>query len=327
MTNTSFNPYAVFPNFYQNPTIQKIAQEPRWTVSTQNDAVINQRTIRKKMPIDFRALMRSGTIYGAKDTTDEYLVTLPTLVSALPNTTNHAYYLDVIRDQIMVLDIEKTCPDHIVEAMLAMPNILYAEESMSGQGIHLIMPIPSNYREFPLATQKRVLQHPHGYYEILMEHWITFTRRPVDPQKFRPSPISTRTWELTWEELASEVTDLPPNTIFDPADEKPEIPHEDDIISLMLRDPYSKTLDDFHQDHSRYEFGLMGYLEHRLSMILKTSAIRDLKEWTDDDRIWLIYRATTESLDHRDKHDEQRNGMPLLLNSAVNIVNRRSTSI
>lgn len=321
---TTFNPFEAFPNFYQNTTIQQLAHRQRWTVSTQNEAEINQRTVRKKMPIDFRALMTSGTIKGAKDTTEEYLVPLSTITSVLPTASNHAYYLDALRDQVMVLDIEKTCPSIITESMLAMPGILYAEESMSGQGIHLMMPMPTNFSQFPLAAKKRVLRHPYGYYEILMEHWITFTRRPVDPIKFPASTTSTRTWELTWEELATEVKETHASETFDPSTEKPEIPHEADIIALMLRSPYPKDLADFDQDHSRYEFGLLGYLEHRLSMILKTSMIKGLKDWTDDDRVWLIYLAATEVLDHRDKHDEQRNGMPLLMNSALNIVTRRS---
>ena len=38
---------------------------------------------------------------------------------------------------------------------------------------------------------------------------------------------------------------------------------------------------------------------------------------------WLLYEAATQVLPPREKHDEYRNGLPLLLNTAVSLVGRR----
>ncbi|MFP3802932.1 hypothetical protein, partial [Paraburkholderia sp. SIMBA_027] len=50
---------------------------------------------------------------------------------------------------------------------------------MSGRGYHLVIPVPTNLHDFPVAVGKRVLREEHGWYELLFEHWVTFTRRPV----------------------------------------------------------------------------------------------------------------------------------------------------
>ena len=45
----------------------------------------------------------------------------------------------------------------------------------------------------------------------------------------------------------------------------------------------------------------------------------------DTDATWLLYDALTHYLDHRSKHDETREGMPLLLNLASRVVLTRET--
>ena len=46
----------------------------------------------------------------------------------------------------------------------------------------------------------------------------------------------------------------------------------------------------------------------------------------DTDATWLLYDALAHYLDHRSKHDETREGMPLLLNLASRVVLTREAS-
>src|SRR5690606_30995836 len=67
----------------------------------------------------------------------------------------------------------------IAEQLLALPETIYSETSMSGHGYHLVTPLPENFRDHKEAVGRKVLRHEKGWYEILLEHWATFTRRPI----------------------------------------------------------------------------------------------------------------------------------------------------
>lgn len=321
--------------FYSNPVIQAISGVPRWTVSDSD-----------KVPINMRELMRTGRIWGAHETTEECLVDLPELTEFLPNAANHAYYLRAQTDGFLVLDIEKTCPPEIAAELLRLPS-LYSELSMSGKGHHLIMPLPTNFWDFPIATAKKKLQEKHGWYEILLDHWVTFTRKvePTAPPAYdlvlaetlsaenlavNTSPASTITPETDlspWEALYASLAELAvetPSVEFNIDGSRPDVPRIDQIIDLMTRRDLEKTLEDFHGDHSRFEFSALGILYNRLAPILV--AVRSAEPdavYDEPVKAWLIYEAATRVLPYRDKHDEARNGLPLLLNAATDLVARR----
>lgn len=305
------DPRSAFPEFYANPIIQAIADVPRWTVSD------NQ-----KMPINMRELMKTGRVWGAHEITDQCLVTLGDLTSFLPAAANNAFYLRAQSDGFVVLDIEKTCPPEVAAKLLEIPN-LYAERSMSGKGYHLILPLPTNFWEYPIATGKRVLKEEHGWYEILLDHWVTFTRNVI-PESALPDPDHlTDAWEALYETLAKDAVEVTTSE-FDVTVDRPDVPRLDQIIQMMTRRGLEKSLDDFGGDYSRFEFSSMGSLYNRLSPILV--AVRDAEPEADYDAAvmaWLVYEAAQQLLPHREKHDEYRNGMPLLLNAAVELVARR----
>jgi hypothetical protein len=308
---THTDPHSVFPEFYTNPIISAIADIPRWTVSDN-----------EKVPINMRELMTTGRLWGAHEISDECLVTLDDMTSFLPDAANNAFYLRAQTDGFLVLDIEKTCPPEVAAEMLKIPN-LYDELSMSGKGYHLILPLPANFWDYPIATGKRVLKEEHGWYEILLDHWVTFTRVPVPADKMPRQDFEPGIWEALYAKLAKGAVEAP-TAEFDLSAERPNIPRVEQILDLMTRRPLEKSLDDFNGDYSRFEFSSLGVLYNRMRPILP--AIIEVEPdavFDESAKSWLIYEAATRVLPHREKHDEIRNGLPLLLNAAMALVARR----
>lgn len=310
------DPDALFPEFYTNESVQLLADRPRWTVSDKD-----------KTPINLRELMNSGRLWGAHEISETCLVTLDELKGFLPNATNNAFYLQAQTDGLVVLDIEKTCPPDIAAELLGISETLYSELSMSGKGYHLLLPLPPNFWDYPVATGKKVLREEHGWYEILLAHWVTFTRTPVPAERYAGPDQDELPRPADWAELYAGLAEkaVEAATVeLDISVEKPEIPREAQILELMTRQPHKRELSKFHGDHSRWEFSILGVLYNRLAAILV--AVKDVVDhpYDEGDQAWLLYLAAEKVIPPRDKHEEYRNGMPLLLNAAVSLVGRRS---
>src|SRR6218665_1694537 len=319
----------LYPNFYRNPVIRTLASAPRWTVSGQLDDRKNPgsgepRTCQtRKAPIDIRELQR---LRGTFEKTANCLMTLDELVAFLPNAANHAYALNTHIDRVMILDIEKSCPPELAKELLALPA-LYSELSMSGRGYHLAMPLPSVFAKFPVAANKIALREEHGWYEVLLDHWITFTRTPIPLDHYaapsaQPAP---RSWDEIYTSLASKATQNATDqaTKDSVSVDKPEIPGELEALHVMTSKPLPKLLEDFHGDHSRFEFSALSTLYHRLSPALPYLSNTYNVEYSTSMKAWLLYEAATHVLEHRAKHDQFRRGMPLLLNAATDLLARR----
>ena len=309
---TTPDPRSTYAEFYDNPIIQAIADIPRWTVSDN-----------KKVPMNMREIIKSGgkRLWGAHEISEQCLVTLDDMARAMPGAANNAFYLRSQTDGLVVLDIEKTCPPEIRDELLKIPG-LYTEYSLSGKGYHVVLPLPANFWEYPIATGKKVLRHEEGWYELLLDHWVTFTRNPV-PLENLPAPDFDDPWTKLYASLAEKAVETPTST-FDFSDERPEIPRREQILNLMTRRPLEKSLDDFNGDLSRFEFSTLGVLYNRLGPILVAVADAEPDAVFDETvKAWLIYEAAMTVIPHRDKHDEIRNGVPLLLNAAVALVARR----
>jgi len=320
-----YDPDALFPDFYTNTAVQLLAGHPRWSVSGR---LGDDPTKDAKAPIDMRALMNHGRIRGAWEISDNCLVSLEELKTFLPNAANNAFYLQAQTDGLLVLDIEKTCPPEIAAPLLGMTETMYSELSMSGKGYHLVMPLPSNFWDYPIAVGKKVLREEHGYYEILLDHWCTFTRNPIPDERY-VTPEGELPEAPTWAEFYAGLAELAvesPTSELDITAEKPVIPREDQILDLMTRQKPKRDLASFHGDYSRWEFSILGALYNRLATILV--AVRSVVDhpYDENDQAWLIYLAGQQLIPARDKHEEYRNGMPLLLNAAVSLVGRRAAA-
>ncbi|WP_240371979.1 hypothetical protein [Brevibacterium zhoupengii] len=328
--NDTIDPQAVFPDFYTNTAIKTLSGASRWTVSGR----LGEES-KGKAPIDMRHLLDTGgRVRGAWSRDEQCLVTLDDLTEQLPNAANVAYYLQATTDGLIVIDIEPSCPAVISAQLLALPETIYSEVSMSGRGYHLIVPLPENFHDHNAAAGKKVLREEHGYYEILLEHWCTFTRRPISHEDWNcvhtanePEPEHASTAAL-YASLAktAKATGTTSTTVHTSV-ETPEITGGEEIVSRTLdgADPRFKTLDDFAGDASRWEFSVLGTLYNEMRRHLVVVGYLRRTSFSDGDVAWLLFEAVQQVLPPRSKHRERRNGRPFLLDRSAAMVaeNRR----
>lgn len=299
----------MFEAFYGNPIIQRLGQNKRWTVSDKD-----------KVPIDMTDLLMSNgqVIHGALNRKEGHCpyVNLQTLTQYLPNAKNNAYWIDAATDGILVLDIEPKCPKAIADRLLQLPAV-YGEYSMSGKGYHLILPLPNTYED--AYRCKNAVKEKHGYYEFLCNHYVTFTRN-VLPYNLVPNmgTLSYDEYVDIWNEVAENVTIETKNTTVAVMNEEVSTEWTNYVQTILgsSDQDYAKTPSDFEDDMSRYEYGCTAHYFYALSRVLRR--IKVLYE--KDEMIWEVYRATSEFLPYRSKHDTARNNMPWLLYLSALIV-------
>lgn len=336
---TSFDPRIAFPDFYSNQAVQVIAGVCRWTISG-NLGSDDDPNGGRKAPVDVRHILEgcnsgcrhTGQLRGAFALDQTCLLTLDELTRHIPTAANAAYYLQAQTDGLMIIDIEPDCPPHIATDLLRLPGILYSELSMSGRGFHLLVHVPENFYDFSVASSKRVLREEHGWYELLLDHWATFTRNPVPlsirqhVNKAQSQPAFASVDEL-YADLAGKAKD---NTLSSSAAistdiDAPSIPHADQIVDYAVQNARGKLRlpEDFDNDMSRWEFSVLGslyaWMQHRLASLALNG-----RSYSSSDVTWLLYRAAIElPIPHRPKHDEMRNGRPYLLDRAAALVAER----
>jgi hypothetical protein len=336
---TPADPHAWFPQFYGNPAIRTLASACRWTISGQIGEEIPDgpgKPPTRKAPIDVRHLLagcnssckHAGPLRGAFAPDETCLLTLDELTAAIPNAANTAFYLQAQADGVLVLDIEADCPPAVATDLLRLPGTLYSELSMSGRGFHLVMPLPKNFHDFPVAVGKRVLREAHGWYELLLDHWSTFTRQPVpdhivahvDAAITAPAFASIEDLYAQLAVNARESADASASAVGTTED-MPDIPYSQAIVEQtqasarhQLRDP-----GDFNHDLSRWEFSVLASLYGWMRTQLRAYNALGV-EYSTGDITWLLYKAALDVIPVRPKHSERRNGRPFLLDRAAALV-------
>lgn len=307
----------MFPDFYENKAILSIAGENRWTISDAN-----------KRPVDMFEVRVNHRVMGCRPDIPCSTTTLDDTIKVIPYPKNHAFLLDCLTDNIVVLDIEPSCRTSLIRKFMSLPY-LYGEKSLSGRGIHLILPVPKCFDEFPIAKNKLKLQHKTGQYEILQNHWVTFTRstlaNPTNPNG------NDSLWENLYASLAKEVKESTP-TVADYevlGENLDEIPDSKEILDILSNgNPYKKTPDNFLRedgtaDMSRYETGWLNHKYRTMQTLLKASFIKkNQHDYTLSEQTLLLAELARRNLEHRDKHDEVRTGMPYLLYTSQWVIMR-----
>ena len=313
--------------FRANDVIDALRPLPRWTVSGR---LGDDPQATAKAPIDMCELLDTGHVRGARTHDETCLVTLDELADRLPNAANAAFYLTSAIDGCLVVDIEPGCPPEVSANLLAMPGILYAEVSMSGRGYHLVMPRPDNLSEHPTAARKAVLRETHGWYELLCTHWVTFTRRPIPEgnlDRARAVDLDAAPFSSI-EDVFADLADHTPAdrngaaTDISTRDRRPVIRGDAEIIRRTVEDatPRLKTLGDFDNDTSRWEFSVLGTLHHAMRRPLIRVGFMERQSYDGEAQAWLLYEAALQVLPHREKHDTKRHGRPYLLYEAAAMV-------
>lgn len=291
-------------DFISNSTIKSLAVKPFWTVN-----------IDGKKPLDIVGYDTLKQIRGAKD--DTYLTTLNELfriVNAIPE--QFVYNLNAVRDKVVVLDVEKTCPNDIKQTLLQLPFI-YGDISMSGQGLHLIFPCPELDE---ITINKIAMKEEHGYYEILIHHYVTFTNNTIFPQ------YTVENAPIQFQEIWDKLKQAQKNTVkkdFDLDFEKLNLdfPYYDamkDAIIRNFKSRFRKTPADFGNDMSRYEFAMIGSIRYSLMTIMEIPMFKRQAVLDEMQQIAIVYDIAVETIPHRSKHDERRDGKPMLLYQVIN---------
>lgn len=291
-----YNPKEIFPEFYNNDTIKELAKNPKWSISNNDKVPINM----------FKLRFEGDPTRGASPFDPTSMVTLEEILQLLPTAANYAYYLDYTVDDIIVLDIEKTCPDDLKEKFLKVPY-LYGEVSLSGEGYHLIVPTPYKlFKQNPASLNCVKMQDKQRRFEVLMNHWVTFTRNALPPSE-GTQDLAELINELVLEQQETQKGDVSVEA------EMPKGQVYDDFVDRVCNTfRYRKDLSDFNNDYSRFEFGYLSKLAITIRNMLKHSR----HNFSDNEVIWIMGRVAEIQLRHRDKHDTYRNGLPWLVYNA-----------
>lgn len=305
----------LYESFYNNPFIKSIENKPYWSISDD-----------KKMPINMKAL-RFNKIYGASFKIPDHMTTIDKTLDIIPYPKNHAYFMDVKKDDFILLDIEPNCPKDLKDKFLKTPYI-YGEYSLSGKGIHLVYEKPKNYKDFPVVLNKPNVKEKNKFYEIMFSHWVTFTRNTL-PIIDNSKNNNNNFFQETFEKLCEE------NKNFSVAKIDFEI-NKDDINKIMyynnivtyLKDiapQYNKRPEDFYDndkgepDISKYEFGYTGYTYNNLKRLLGAKPYNNIK-YTKEQKALLVYASIKDKIPFRKKHNEKRDNLPWLLYLSKRII-------
>lgn len=332
------SPQEWFPHFYRSPAIAELGRQCRWTISGQ----LGDESSGRKAPIDVRHLVagcssscrHSGPVRGAFALDETCLMTLPELTTALPMASNVAFFLRAATDGLLVIDVEPSCPRPLAHELAGLPGVLYSETSMSGHGLHLLTPLPGNFHEHELAASKKVLREEHGWFEVLLEHWVTFTRNPVtgdvfapvqDAPPFDPGREPFGSLEDLWSRLAASAREnaAAEASSVTTSPEPPRIAYRDEIVERVVANTSPRDPADFENDLSRWEFSTLGSLFARLRTVLAEYASWGVA-YDHNQVTWLLYLCAVRILPHRAKHDQQRGGRPYLMERAAALVADRT---
>lgn len=316
--------YIRHPNmekFMRTNIAKELGKNHRWTISE------NKKPLNIYKLIDGRTT-NDGQFFGAETHDRQSLTTLRHILDhpLIHNVNNVTYYLNADFDNIVCLDIEPSCPNNLRNQFLKMP-CLYAEWSTSGKGIHMFFDYPYDIQEkYKGAKGKTVMKGEHKFYEILIQHYVTFTGNTEnlkfcygkDPKEFRTlfRKLAKRQKISITKELNIQMTNLK-QSIYDAIDWPglPKLMHILETGSSNFHNTHDKEQYDY--DESRYEFAYITQVYMNLESALKTAVFNGNRPITDDEKARILYEMASRHIKFRDKHNEIRNGMPWLYFEAI----------
>ena len=288
-------------NLLTNIAVKQLAVRPFWTINMSN-----------KAPMDFNYFRYTGKIAGAIDS--KALTDLYTLMDFFKTEHNSVpqqfvYSLDCKRDGICILDIESKCPEDIKQKLLSELPYVYGDISMSGHGAHLMFPCPELDE---ITSSKIVMKEEHGWYEILLAHYVTFTDNTLPERDYKDQTKFLELWNTlkATQKLASKEG-------FDISKNRPEynFSNYNALVAntkSRFKAKFTKRPIDYNNDMSKYEFAVVGSLKIALLTMLDFPIYHNLNLDLNQ-KVWIVFELAQEILEPRPKHDEFRDNMPWLL--------------
>lgn len=290
-------------NLLQNPAIQKIKDNKRWTISDIN-----------KAPLSFVSLVKRNKVEGAYSRDETCLASLEEVMTYPFKDPKYAYFLRSDIDKICVLDIEPSCPEETKKWLLSVPY-LYAERSLSGKGYHLILPLPEKFEEYPNFIKNKVSLQKKPHYEILLEHFVTFTGDEIDLSHIKRST----TVDEIFEELIKNQKNIEKTNKVKILDDIslnniPKIKQIMETIETNIRQFYPEdyTHPDGTPDMSLFEFSFACHILHQTKRILKLRKFSSYK-YNSMEIITISAKILEKRIEYRPKHSQLRYGLPWLL--------------
>lgn len=287
-----------------HPVFQPLATLPRWTFS---DPL--------KRPIDMVALRDTQQVRGVRFRDARCLVPAREVFDILAahrvaGLANLAFFLDAQSDGLAVVDIEPDCGRQ-ARAELERLNALYREVSMSGLGLHLVMPLPP---EVKLETLNRVkMKAPTDRWEVLLNQFCTFTGRRAEAPQTGPTDAD---WQQVWLDLESTLRPVPSDATDDAARDYGEttvsrldLTNLDVLLkaNARLRHTAGRGVAEWGGDHSKKEFAFIcAALELLDDHVERRRRFTSTAAISAEDRIGLVERAFVHHIPHRSKHNEVR---------------------
>lgn len=259
-------PREIQERFSNNRLIDKIKNEPYWTVSDN-----------RKRPLDAKKLVKGNLTLASFKNGNWPMLPLSELDKDERLTyTNRAYRLHAEDNHVICIDMEKTAPKEIRESLKHFP-VDYAEISLSGNGMHYLIEVPEDLipeEAKYLFDDMVVVKSDDGSFEVFFnDHYVTLTKNILPPSEYtlkRTDEEPEHRHKITKmllaladiqkaRQAASEATQtFIPNAAF-----KDLTVYEKDLQETIKKQlsPYNasssfKTLSDFQMDHSRYELYL-----------------------------------------------------------------------
>lgn len=298
-----------------------------------------------KVPLDMYAL-RNGLEWGASDKRSHSSYVSYDAAAAVRAKTGLPVTLrvDCETQGIYVVDIEKTCPQEIRQAILLAlhDHICYLERSLSGKGYHLI--VETEPEPLPAAKYKKWL-------EVLSGHHCTFTERVVSFEAAYYDDFDTNEYitddDADVDLMTALGKPLSPKEFYaliGPAGARPLLRDSSsleeyrraaatfdgrhaDLFGLLCDMDYPKTVDgDFRGDYSSYEFGYASKLHYLLRRLAADMIDSDCRHYSIDmsreQSVMLVYMVLKQSLPPRDKHKSMRSGLPWLLYTSQQVYDK-----
>ena len=205
---------------------------------------------------------------------------------------------------------------------------------MSGKGWHILFPVRPDMLTDPIIGPRAVMRHPRGWYEVLFQHWVTFTRNPGTPPTHgahtsNVPEMTTRSVDDIVYALCDYMreTSQPVRDITDTDDVDFSILTDSDkfiVKSIIdnIDDIHDKDPDYFHHDMSRWEFSRINTVITKVNtdveLFLAYPEYAGEKYTINEDRfIAMVYKIIIETIPERSKHRTNRNGLPFLLHRVL----------
>lgn len=334
-------------------TRYKIANKPKWTISTNDKRPLNSKLALKfnfdpkKCNVKESYNSNPPQSWGRLAKNNDDLVTLPELINC-PNAPkqNYALKADINNDNLLLVDIENEY-DKGINHLLKKLTPIYAEYSKHG-GIHMIIYIPNNIltdqkysRLFKRTTIKFAeTNNEHSGIELFFNnHYLTFTQKIISVANNTLNHNATKQFlDLAMTNLQS--TEYKQHNLIDssniPTDAMIIVKHaltfqQERYIMKKIHNEYNSSDDNKKNTLSEIEYRCISKIANSVIITAKNNYKYKpfkpnelLNEKSPHDPkilVWVVYLLAKKYLQYRDKWDDNRGDLSYLQYTVQRAVN------